>query len=168
MTNRVGIGFDSHLLVSGRDFVLGGIKIDFPLGPQGHSDGDPLVHSLIDAMLGAAALGDIGEMFPESDQSIKGKDSMELLLEAYNRVKSTNLRINNADATIYADEPVLGPYRKTIQFNLADMLGITLGRINLKFKTLEGLTFPVTAGARKVIASHSIVSLEFIDNAQNS
>ena len=168
MNNRVGIGFDSHLLVSGRDFILGGIKIDFPSGPQGHSDGDPLVHSLIDAMLGAAGLGDIGQMFPESDPSNKGRNSTELLLEAYNRVKLTNLRINNADATIYADEPTLGPYRKTIQSNLADMLGITLGRINLKFKTLEGLTFPVTPGTRKVIASHAIVSLEFNDNAQNS
>ena len=165
MNNRVGSGFDSHILVPGRDFVLGGIVIDFPLGPQGHSDGDPLIHSLIDAMLGAAALGDIGEMFPESDQSIAGKSSIKLLIDAYKVIQSRDLRINNADATIYADEPALGPHRKTIESKLADALGITLGRINLKFKTLEGLTFPSKVGDQKIVASHSIVSLEFVDNA---
>ena len=165
MSNRVGIGFDSHILVPGRDFVLGGIVIDFPLGPQGHSDGDPLIHSLIDAMLGAAALGDIGEMFPESDPSIEGESSIKFLIDAYKVIQSRDLRINNADATIYADEPALGPHRKTIESNLADALGITLGRINLKFKTLEGLTFPSKVGDQKIVASHSIVSLEFVDNA---
>tara|TARA_Y100000590_G_scaffold117004_1_gene133634 strand:- start:1108 stop:1605 length:498 start_codon:yes stop_codon:yes gene_type:complete len=165
LSNRVGIGFDSHALVHGRDFVLGGIVIDFPLGPQGHSDGDPLIHSLIDAMLGAAALGDIGEMFPESDPAIEGQNSVKLLLDAYNVIQSKNLRISNADATIYADEPPLAPYRKTIESNLSDALGIEVGRINLKFKTLEGLTFPLKADAKKVVVSHSIVSLELADNA---
>jgi 2-C-methyl-D-erythritol 2,4-cyclodiphosphate synthase len=163
MSIRVGLGFDSHPLVPRRRLLLGGVRIDHPQGLSGHSDGDALAHALTDALLGAAALGDIGQHFPASEPRYKDADSMALLKETYGLVLERGLRLVNADATIYADAPRLGPYREAMCASLAEALHTEKARMNVKFKTLEGLTPP---SAAPFIAAHVIVSLESA-NAEN-
>ncbi|MBI4236231.1 MAG: 2-C-methyl-D-erythritol 2,4-cyclodiphosphate synthase [Chloroflexi bacterium] len=157
---RVGIGFDSHPLVPGRPLILGGVPIEHPLGLQGHSDADALCHALTDALLGAAGLGDIGAHFPPEDPRYRDADSLNLLREAYTWVQASGLRLSNADATIYADAPRLGPYREAMRRTLATALGIPLERVNVKFKTLEGLG---PFAGTQAIAVHAIVALEPAD-----
>lgn len=159
---RVGLGFDSHPLVPGRPLILGGVRIDHPVGLQGHSDGDALCHALADALLGAAGLGDIGAHFPPQDPQYKDANSMVLLKDCYARVQARRLRLGNVDATIYADAPRLGPYREAICRSLAAALGVSSEHVNLKFKTLEGLG---PFGGIDAIAVHVIVALEMIDAA---
>ena len=160
MTIRVGLGFDSHPLVEGRRLLLGGVHIDHPTGLQGHSDGDALAHALTDALLGAAGLGDIGGLFPPDDPQFRDADSMELLRRAYEMVRDRGLRLGNADATIYADAPRLGPYRDALCASLAETLRTDRERLNVKFKTLEGLG-PLSGAS--FIAAHVIVLLESLD-----
>ena len=160
---RVGLGFDSHALAEGRALILGGVHIDHDMGLLGHSDGDALAHAVIDALLGAAGLGDIGQHFPDTDPAFKDADSMELLERAWRIVGARQLRLGNADATIYADAPRLGPYRGAMLESLAGRLSVEQSRLNLKFKTLEGLPFGGRAGVADVIAVHVIVALEAAD-----
>ena len=160
---RVGLGFDSHPLVAGRALILGGVRIEHALGPLGHSDGDALAHALTDALLGAAGLGDIGQHFPSDDPAYKDADSMELLRRAMDMVEARQLRLGNADATLYADAPRLGPYRDAMINSLAMSLRVEPNKLNLKFKTLEGLPLGSAAGGADVIAAHVIVALEVGD-----
>ena len=154
---RVGLGFDSHPLVPGRLLRLGGVLVEHDRGLLGHTDGDVLAHALIDALLGAAGLGDIGEFFPPEDPGYKDADTMGLLRQAYASVVAGGLRLGNADATIYANAPRLGPYRDAIRASLSEALGTEPSRVNAKFKTTEGLD-PLEGVA--FIAAHVIVSLQ--------
>ena len=156
-TSRVGIGFDSHRLVPGRPLLLGGVRIEYELGLLGHSDGDVLVHGLIDALLGAAGLGDIGELYPDDDSRFEGMDSMRLLSDTYGRVTALNLRLGNADATILAGAPRLGPFRDAIRNSLSTALYSEPGQVNVKFKTPEALGALESA---PFIAAQVIVLLE--------
>ena len=156
---RVGLGFDSHALVEGRALIIGGLKIEYTLGLHGHSDGDVLAHALTDALLGAAGLGDIGQHFPSTDPAFKDADSMELLRRSMDMVEAAQLRLGNADATLYADAPRLGPYRDAMIQSLAMKLQVEPSQLNLKFKTLEGLPLGSVEGTA-VIAAHVIVALE--------
>lgn len=156
---RVGLGFDSHPLVEGRALIIGGVRIEYTLGLLGHSDGDVLAHALTDAMLGAAGLGDIGQHFPSTDPAYKDADSMDLLRRAMDMLEAHQLRLGNADATLYADAPRLGPYRDAMIQSLAMKLRVEPDQLNLKFKTLEGLPLGSVEGAA-VIAAHVIVALE--------
>ena len=157
--SRVGLGFDSHPLVEGRALILGGVRIEHDRGLQGHSDADVLAHALTDALLGAAGLGDIGQHFPSTDPAFKDADSMELLRRAMDMVEGRQLRLGNADATLYADAPRLGPYRDVMIQSLAMKLRVEPDKLNLKFKTLEGLPLGSAKGTA-VIAAHVIVALE--------
>ncbi|MYD36184.1 MAG: 2-C-methyl-D-erythritol 2,4-cyclodiphosphate synthase [Dehalococcoidia bacterium] len=156
---RVGLGFDSHALVEGRALIIGGVRIEHTHGLHGHSDGDALAHAMTDALLGAAGLGDIGQHFPSSDPAYKDADSMELLRRSMDLVEAAQLRLGNADATLYADAPRLGPYRDAMIQSLAMKLRVEPDKLNLKFKTLEGLPLGGAGGAA-VIAAHVIVALE--------
>ena len=157
---RVGLGFDSHALVEGRALILGGVRIEHDRGLLGHSDGDALAHALIDALLGAAGLGDIGQHFPSTDSAYKDADSMDLLRRVAAMVEARQLRLGNADATLYADAPRLGPYRDAMIKSLAMSLHVEPDKLNLKFKTLEGLPLGSAASGADVIAAHVIVALE--------
>ncbi|MCL2008594.1 MAG: 2-C-methyl-D-erythritol 2,4-cyclodiphosphate synthase [Treponema sp.] len=137
--NRIGLGRDLHRLVPGRRFLLGGVEIPFDKGALAHSDGDVLIHAIIDALLGAAALGDIGEMFPDSDPAYKDADSMELLKTTFNRIKAQGRKLINLDCIIICDEPKILPYREKICTTLAEALEIDIGQISIKGKTNEGL-----------------------------
>ena len=150
---RVGLGFDSHALVEGRALILGGVRIEHTHGLHGHSDGDVLAHALTDALLGAAGLGDIGQHFPSTDEAYKDADSMELLRCSMDMVEAAQLRLGNADATLYADAPRLGPYRDAMIQSLAMKLRVEPDKLNLKFKTLEGLPLGGAEGTA-VIAAH--------------
>ena len=161
---RVGIGFDSHPLVPDRRLVLGGVLIPYPLGLRGNSDADALCHALADALLGAAGLGDIGAHFPPEDPRYRDADSIGLLRSVYSLVQAHGLRLGNADATIYADAPRLSPYREAMCHNLATALGIPAERVNVKFKTLEGLG---PFSGTQAIAVHAVVALEPHDAADH-
>ena len=154
---RIGAGFDSHQLVSDRPLVLGGVRIEHELGLLGHSDGDVLTHALIDAVLGAAGLGDIGQHFPDDDVAYQGADSVRLLADVYGRVRERRLRLGNVDATILAGAPRLGPFRDAIRENLSNTLDSEPERVNVKFKTPEGLGLLESAG---FMAAHVVVLLE--------
>ena len=160
---RVGLGFDSHAMAAGRALILGGVHIEHDKGLLGHSDGDALAHAVTDALLGAAALGDIGQHFPDTDPAYKDADSMELLERAWRMVQARQLRLGNADATIYADAPRLGPYRDAMLESLARRLNVEQSRLNLKFKSLEGLPVGGRPDAGDVIAAQVIVALEAAD-----
>ena len=138
MTNlRIGEGWDTHALVTGRPLVLGGITIPHSHGLLGHSDADALAHAITDALLGAAALGDIGGLFPDTAAEFKGADSMVLLAEAYAQVKAAGWQIGNIDATIVAQAPKMAPHIGAMRVRLAAVLGIELAQINVKAKTAE-------------------------------
>ncbi len=134
---RIGEGWDSHALVAGRPLVLGGVTIPHSHGLAGHSDADALAHAITDALLGAAALGDIGGHFPDADPAFKGADSMRLLAEAATRVRSTGFEIANIDSTIVAQAPKLAPHIDAMRTRLAAVLGITVDQVNVKAKTAE-------------------------------
>lgn len=141
MTTRSGIGFDVHPLVEGRPLVLGGIEIPYERGLAGHSDGDGLIHAVIDAILGAAALGDIGTHFPPGDDRFKGIASTELLFQTLALVERTDWRVTFVDATILAERPILAPYMSDIRRSLAAALQLPADGVNVKATTTDGLGF---------------------------
>jgi len=153
---RVGIGYDVHRLTEGRKLVLGGVEIEHDYGLDGHSDADVLLHSIKDALLGAAALGDIGRHFPDNDSRYKGISSLILLAKVRDILEENGFIVNNVDATIVAEKPKLASYIQTMNANIADTLRIASGQVNIKATTTEGLGF---AGRREGIAAYSIVSI---------
>ena len=153
---RIGHGFDIHKLVEDRKLILGGVEIPNEKGLLGHSDADVLTHSIMDALLGALALGDIGKYFPPEDAKYKDACSLELLKEVLKLLKSNNYNIVNLDATIQAEKPKLLPYIEKIRIKLAETIGIALDKVSVKATTMEGLG-PVGEG--KAIACHCVVLL---------
>lgn len=153
---RVGLGYDVHKLVEGRPLILGGIQVPHELGLLGHSDADVLVHAIMDALLGAAALGDIGKHFPDTDASYKGISSMVLLERVRDIIMDAGYVIENIDATVIAQQPKLRPYIEKMEKNIADTLNIAINQINIKATTEEGLGF---TGRQEGIASQAICSL---------
>jgi 2-C-methyl-D-erythritol 2,4-cyclodiphosphate synthase len=138
---RIGQGYDSHRLVEGRKLILGGVEIPHDRGLLGHSDADALLHAITDAILGAAALGDIGRHFPDTAEEFRGADSRVLLREAAKRVKATGYDIGNVDATIIAQKPKMAPHIATMVANIAEDLGVAPGQVNVKAKTNEKLGY---------------------------
>lgn len=153
---RIGFGYDIHRLRSGRALVLGGVVIPHPAGEEGHSDGDVLIHAVIDALLGAAGLGDIGEWFPPSDERYRDIASTELLKPVVRALAEKGLSIVNIDTCIVLEEPKLHSYKQPIQGNLAGILEIEPGKISIKAKTKEGLD---SAGRREAIEAYATVLL---------
>ena len=153
---RIGQGFDIHKLVEGRKLIIGGIEIDYPKGLLGHSDADVLIHSIIDALLGALALGDIGTHFPDNDPQYKNIDSTILLRETKKLIEEKGYKINNLDNTIFAQEPKMKPYIPLIQERLSQILEIDKNLISIKAKTMEEQD---SVGEKKSIATQSIVLL---------
>jgi 2-C-methyl-D-erythritol 2,4-cyclodiphosphate synthase len=151
---RIGSGYDVHRLVKERDLVLGGVTIDFDLGLLGHSDADVLVHSLCDAMLGAAGLGDIGEHFPDSDPQFKNISSLFLLERCNELLLEKGFSISNIDSTVFAERPKLASYKAAMEKTMAGTLNILPDRENVKATTTEGLGF---AGRGEGIAAHTVV-----------
>ena len=139
MNLRIGEGWDVHALVAGRPLVLGGVTVPFHLGLLGHSDADVLLHAITDALLGAAALGDIGRHFPDTDPTFKGADSMVLLAEAARRVRVAGWAIGNIDSTVIAQAPKLMPHIPAMCARIAEALGLALDQVNVKAKTAEKL-----------------------------
>lgn len=142
---RTGIGFDIHRLAEGSGVVLGGVDIPFSKKLVGHSDADALCHAIIDALLGAAALGDIGERFPDTDPKYKGASSIGLLKQVATEISSAGYRIRNVDAVVIAEAPRLSEHKNAIKKRLAEALGIEIARVSVKGKTAEGLG-PIGAG----------------------
>jgi len=138
---RIGQGYDSHRLVEGRKLILGGVEIPHDRGLLGHSDADALLHAITDAILGAAALGDIGKHFPDTAEEFRGADSRVLLREAAKRVKATGYDIGNVDATIIAQKPKMAPHIATMAANIAEDLGVAPDQVNVKAKTNEKLGY---------------------------
>ena len=135
---RIGMGYDVHKLVKERDLILGGVKIPYELGLLGHSDADVLLHAIMDSLLGAAALGDIGKHFPDTDSKYKGISSIELLKHVGNLLTEHNYKIGNIDATIIAQKPKMAPHIPTMRENIASALNISVDQINVKATTEEG------------------------------
>ncbi|MDO8275847.1 MAG: 2-C-methyl-D-erythritol 2,4-cyclodiphosphate synthase [Serpentinimonas sp.] len=136
---RIGEGWDIHALVPGRPLILGGIHIPHPSGLLGHSDADALLHAITDALLGAAALGDIGTLFPDTDARFAGADSAQLLAQAMQRVAAQGYALINLDTTVIAQAPKLAPYKAAMQARIAEVLGLQPGQVNVKAKTAEKL-----------------------------
>jgi 2-C-methyl-D-erythritol 2,4-cyclodiphosphate synthase len=155
---RVGLGFDLHRLVRGRPFVLGGLRIPHDLGPLGHSDGDALLHALIDALLGAAGAGmDIGDRFPDTDPAWKGADSRALLAAAWSPLRRAGWRVLNVDAVVVAERPKLGPWKPRIARSVAGLLGVPPARVSVKAKTMEKLG---EIGKGRAVAAQVVVLLD--------
>lgn len=154
---RIGTGYDVHRLVPGRELILGGVKIEYERGLLGHSDADVLLHAIMDAILGAAALGDIGKHFPDTDSTYKGISSIRLLEHVRELIKKEGLRVGNVDATIIAQKPKMRPYIETMRKNIADALAVDISRINVKATTEEGLGF---TGMGEGISSQAVCLLE--------
>lgn len=163
MKMRIGMGYDVHRLEEGRELILGGVKIPFEKGLLGHSDADVLVHAVMDALLGAAALGDIGKHFPDTDMRYKGISSIELLRHVKKLLDEHLFIIGNIDAVIIAQKPRLMPYREEMISNLAAALGIAEQQINIKATTEEGLGF---TGSGEGISSQAVALLETVANYQ--
>jgi 2-C-methyl-D-erythritol 2,4-cyclodiphosphate synthase len=136
---RVGIGTDIHRLVEGRKLMLGGVQVPFGMGLLGHSDGDAVLHAVIDALLGAAGMGDIGTLFPDSDPQLKDADSREFLLAVKEKLTEKKWEVVNVDVTIHAEQPRLEPFKGQIKRVIAGLLGIDFNAVNVKAKTNEGL-----------------------------
>ena len=151
---RIGNGYDVHRLVEGRRLILGGVFVDYPRGLSGHSDADVLLHAIIDAMLGAAALGDIGRHFPDNDPSIKGIDSGVMLQHVNRLLADHNFTVVNVDSIVVAQRPKLAPYIEDMRRRIADLLELDVDRISVKAKTEEGLGF---TGSGEGIAAHAVV-----------
>lgn len=154
---RIGIGYDVHKFKAGRDLILGGVKIDYELGLDGHSDADVLLHAICDALLGAAALGDIGKLYPDNDDRFKGADSRLLLKDTYDRVKSCGYRLVNLDCIIIAQRPKMSPHIDAMRKIIADTLAADISQISVKATTEEGLGF---TGAMQGIAAKAAVLIE--------
>jgi len=153
---RVGIGYDSHRFAPGTEIILGGCRIPCDVRLVGHSDGDAIAHALTDAVLGAAGAGDIGEMFADTDVRNRGRDSIEMLRVAVARVRSLGWAVQNADVTVVAERPRIGPYRGEIRATLAAALGIDAGAISIKGKTNEGMGW---IGRAEGLACMAVASL---------
>jgi 2-C-methyl-D-erythritol 2,4-cyclodiphosphate synthase len=152
----VGVGYDSHRLTAGRRLVIGGVEIPAELGLEGHSDADVLVHALIDALLGAAGMGDIGEHYPDSDERWRDADSMELLREVRSRLHAADLEVVNVDCTVIIERPRLAAHREAIRGGLAAALGLAPERVNVKATTGEGMGF---VGRGEGVAALAIAGL---------
>ena len=154
---RIGMGYDVHRLVENRDLILGGVNIPYELGLLGHSDADVLLHAIMDSLLGATALGDIGKHFPDTDSKYKGISSIKLLEEVGKLLKNNNYKIINIDSTIIAQKPKMAPHILKMRENIANALNISINQINVKATTEEGLGF---TGEGKGISSQSICLVE--------
>lgn len=154
---RIGHGYDVHRLVEGRKLILGGVEIPYALGLDGHSDADVLLHAVCDALLGAAALRDIGVLFPDNDPKFKGIDSMLLLQEVVRRIHEKGYRVGNIDVTMLAQKPKLKEYIPQMKENLAKALCVDADRVNVKATTEEGLGF---TGSGEGMACHAVCLLE--------
>lgn len=153
---RIGMGYDVHRLVPDRKLIIGGVLIPHELGLLGHSDADVLLHAIMDSLLGAAALGDIGKHFPDSDEKYKGISSLKLLEHVGKLINETDYKICNIDATIIAERPKMAPYISQMRENIAKALNISVSDINVKATTEEGLGF---TGEKKGISAQSICLL---------
>ena len=154
---RIGHGYDVHRLAEGRRLILGGVEIPFEKGLLGHSDADVLTHAVMDALLGAAGMGDIGRLFPDTDPAYAGADSLVLLDRVVERICSAGLRVENVDATILAQRPRLASYIPAMAENLARRLGVDQSRVNVKATTEEKLGF---TGSGDGMAAHAVCLLE--------
>ena len=154
---RVGLGYDSHRFEDGRRLVLGGVEFPGETGLKGHSDADVLVHAIIDALLGAAALGDIGSHFPDTDPQWKGADSIVLLEAVAKEIRGAGYRIANVDATLVCERPKIRPVADLMRKRLADAMGVGFGRVSVKGKTNEGMD---DVGAGLGVAAHAVCLLE--------
>ncbi len=153
---HIGMGYDVHRLTEGRKLIIGGVDIPYEKGLDGHSDADVLLHAIMDALLGAAALGDIGKLFPDTDPEYEGADSIKLLEEVGKRLDEERFLIENIDATIIAQRPKMRPYIDTMRENIAKALGIDISQVSVKATTEEGLGF---TGAGEGISSQAICLL---------
>jgi 2-C-methyl-D-erythritol 2,4-cyclodiphosphate synthase len=161
MTNlRVGHGYDVHRLTTGRILILGGVTIPFEKGLLGHSDADVLTHAVMDALLGAAAMGDIGHLFPDSEEAYRGANSIGLLREVGKQLRENHWQVVNLDATLLAQAPKISPYREEMRQNIARALGIDVSQVSVKATTEEGLGF---TGTGEGMAAHAIALLEKIE-----
>jgi 2-C-methyl-D-erythritol 2,4-cyclodiphosphate synthase len=158
-SSRIGIGYDIHRLAAGRKLVLGGVSIPFAKGLLGHSDSDVLTHAICDALLGAAALGDIGTHFPDTDPQLSGASSLELLARVVQMVNECGYAVANVDAVILAEQPKLNPYVQTMREQLACVLGISAACVSIKAKTGEGLE---AVGRGEAIAAQAVALLDRI------
>lgn len=154
---RIGIGYDVHRLVEDRDLIIGGEKIEYEYGLLGHSDADVLLHAIMDALLGAAALGDIGTHFPDTDERYRGISSVRLLAYVDQLLEENGYSVGNIDATIIAQRPKMAPYIQKIRENIANTLGLELNQVNIKATTEEGLGF---TGSGDGISAQSVCILE--------
>ena len=154
MSYRVGIGVDAHALEAGVPLVLGGVEIDHPTGLAGHSDGDVLAHALVDAVLGAAGLGDIGSLFPSGDERFKGASSLDLLREAYRQVREAGWTLVNADCILIGEEPRVAPHRVEMRRRLST--AVDGGEVNVRATTTDRLGF---TGRREGLAAHAVALL---------
>jgi 2-C-methyl-D-erythritol 2,4-cyclodiphosphate synthase len=160
MTALSGIGYDSHRLVEGRKLILGGVEIPSDMGLAGHSDADVLTHAVIDALLGTAGLGDIGEHFPDSDERYRDADSLELLASVLPLVFAQGLELVNVDTTVVMERPKLSPHRQAIRESLAAALGLAIQRVNVKASTGEGIGF---VGRGEGVAALAVASMRIAD-----
>ena len=156
---RIGQGYDVHRLVEGRRLVLGGVDIPWEKGLLGHSDADVLTHAVMDALLGAAGLGDIGKHFPDTDPAYKGADSLKLLERVVVLLEERGFAVGNVDATVLAQRPKLAPYIPKMRENLARVMGLDPSRVNVKATTEEGLGF---TGSGEGMAAHAVALIEEI------
>jgi 2-C-methyl-D-erythritol 2,4-cyclodiphosphate synthase len=156
MRQRFGIGYDSHVFVERRPFILGGVTIDYSKGLQGHSDGDAVAHAVIDALLGAAAMGDIGQLFPDTDERWKDADSLQLLREVRRRIVAASYSIVNVDATVITERPKLAPYIAEMRENVARAIGVPTQAVSIKAKTNEKMD---SVGRGKALQVFAIASL---------
>lgn len=158
---RVGMGYDVHRLVENRDLIIGGVKIPYEKGLLGHSDADVLLHAIMDALLGAAALGDIGKHFPDSAPEYKGADSLVLLKRVGELLSEEGYVIENIDSTIIAQKPKMAPHIEQMRKNIADTLGLDISRVNVKATTEEGLGF---TGTGEGISSQAVALIMSVEN----
>ena len=156
---RIGHGYDVHRLVENRALILGGVKIEHPVGLLGHSDADVLLHAVSDALLGAAALGDIGKLFPDNDPKYEGADSLVLLRKVKVQLFNAGYRVVNVDATVIAQAPKLAPHIMKMRSNIASALDIDLSSVSVKATTEEGLGF---SGEKLGIAAHAVCLIESV------
>lgn len=154
---RIGHGYDVHRIEAGRKLILGGIDIPWEKGLLGHSDADVLAHAVMDALLGAAAMGDIGKLFPDSDDAYKGADSIELLKVVCGKLREKGYRVSNVDSTVIAQSPRLAPYIDAMRSNIAAAMGIDMNRVSVKATTEERLGF---TGEGMGIAAHAVALIE--------
>ncbi len=153
---RVGLGFDAHVLADGVPLVLGGVSVDYPRGLAGHSDGDVIAHALIDALLGAAGLGDIGSLFPSGDPAWRGASSLDLLQRAYEDVARTGYELANADCVLVGEEPTIAPHREEMRRRLAGAVGVEVERLAVRATTTDRLGF---TGRGEGLAAHAVALL---------